>query len=92
MRRLDERRRRPEPLWPVNRLVAILALLAGVVLTALEVVYLAERARSLPDFMPGRQAHSGRHRVKYAIVALVLADAAFAHAWFQTGSPETRIP
>jgi hypothetical protein len=75
----------------VNRPFA-LALVAGVLLTALAVLYLTEPARSLPNFIPGHQAHSSRHHVKHAIVALVLAAAAFAQAWFQTGSPERRIP
>jgi hypothetical protein len=67
----------------------VLALVAGVVLVAVAVMYAAEPASSLPSVLPGHVgATSGEHahhHVKHAIAALALALAAFAYAWFQTG-------
>ena len=65
-----------------------LALLAGLALVALAIVYWAEPAGSLPSFIPGHEAGSGHHHVKHGIAALVVGLALLVFAWFQTG--ETR--
>jgi hypothetical protein len=62
-----------------------LALLAGLALFALAIVYWAEPARSLPSFIPGHEAGSGHHHVKHGIAALVVGLALLVFAWFQTG-------
>ena len=73
--------KRPELIIP--------AVIAGVLLLALGVVYVAEPASSLPALVPGHQAGSGHHHVKHGIAALLLSAACFVYAWFQTG-PATR--
>lgn len=70
---------------PRERLTEIAAILAGIVLLALAILYLAEPARSLPGFLPGHEAGSGHHHVKHGLAALILALGAFALAWFQGG-------
>jgi hypothetical protein len=65
------------------------AIVAGLLLLALGVVYLVEPAGSLPSVMPGHEAGSAHHHVKHGIAALLLAAAAFVYAWFQTGPSVT---
>jgi ammonia channel protein AmtB len=67
-------------------LVVGIAVLAGLALLAIAVVYWAEPAGSLPSFFPGHQAGSGHHHVKHGIAALVVGLALLVFAWFQTGS------
>jgi hypothetical protein len=76
---------------PSNRLISILAVLAGIVLIVIAVIYFVEPAKSLPGFFPGHQAGSSHHHVKHGIAALALGIAAFVLAWFQTG-PRERKP
>jgi hypothetical protein len=70
-----------------NRLLTVLAVVAGVVLLVLAVLYFAEPAKSLPSFVPGHQAGSTHHHVKHGIAALIVALGCFVFAWFQTGPP-----
>jgi len=66
------------------------AVVAGLVLLALAVLYIAEPAGSLPSVVPGHEAGSAHHHVKHGIAALLLAAALFVYAWFQTGPSVTR--
>ena len=59
-----------------NRKLILPAVLAGIVLIAIGVIYLAEPAGSLPSFFPGHEAGSGHHHVKHALLAFVLIAAA----------------
>jgi 1,4-dihydroxy-2-naphthoate octaprenyltransferase len=68
-----------------DRLLALLALLAGVVLIVIAIVYWAEPARSLPGFFPGHQAGSAHHHVKHGIAAFLVGLACLVFAWFKTG-------
>jgi hypothetical protein len=68
-----------------NRSLIVPAVIVGILLIALAVLYFAEPARSLPSFIPGHQAGSAHHHVKHGIAALLLGLAAFTLAWFQTG-------
>jgi hypothetical protein len=61
------------------------AVVAGLVLLALAVLYIADPAGSLPSVVPGHEAGSAHHHVKHGIAALLLAAALFVYAWFQTG-------
>jgi hypothetical protein len=74
------------------RALIIPAVILGIVLIVVSVIYFAEPAHSLPSFFPGHvsatDAEAGHHHTKHAIAALVVALAAFAFAWFQTG-PKT---
>jgi uncharacterized membrane protein HdeD (DUF308 family) len=72
-----------------RRLLAWLAIAAGIVLIAIAVVYFAEPAKSLPSFFPGHQAGSAHHHVKHGIAALLVGLAAFVFAWFNTGQKKT---
>jgi hypothetical protein len=68
-----------------DRLLVALAIVAGIVLIVIAVIYFAEPAKSLPGFFPGHQAGSGHHHAKHGIAALVLGLGCFVFAWFRTG-------
>jgi hypothetical protein len=68
-----------------RRPLIALALIAGVLLLAVAIVYWAEPAGSLPSFFPGHEAGSSHHHVKHGIAAFVLALGCFVLAWFATG-------
>jgi hypothetical protein len=61
------------------------AIVVGLLLLVLGVIYVIEPAGSLPSVMPGHEAGSAHHHIKHGIAALLLAAAAFVYAWFQTG-------
>jgi hypothetical protein len=65
------------------------AVIVGLILLVLGVVYVLEPASSLPSVVPGHQAGSAHHHVKHGIAALLLAAAVFVYAWFQTGPATT---
>ena len=73
-----------------DRLLALLAVLAAVVLIVIAIVYWAEPAKSLPSFFPGHQSGSGHHHVKHGIAAFLLGLALLVFAWFQTGPRRER--
>jgi hypothetical protein len=75
---------------PSRRLLAAAALVVGLALIAVAVVYWAEPARSLPGFFPGHQAGSGHHHTKHGIAAFLVGLAVLAFAWFQSGSKPNR--
>jgi uncharacterized membrane protein HdeD (DUF308 family) len=68
-----------------DRLLVVLAVVAGVVLVAIGIVYFVEPAGSLPGFFPGHAAGSGHHHVKHGIAAILVGCACFAFAWFRSG-------
>lgn len=68
-----------------NRRLIVPAIIVGIVLIVVGVVYLAEPARSLPSFFPGHQAGSSHHHTKHALLAFVLGLGCFVFAWFQSG-------
>ena len=74
-----------------DRLVAAVAVVAGIVLIVIAVVYFAEPAKSLPGFFPGHQAGSAHHHAKHGIAALCVGLALFVLAWFRTG-PKRSAP
>ena len=67
-------------------IVIALAVIFGVALIVLAIVYWAEPAGSLPAFIPGHEAGSGHHHIKHGIAAFLLGVALLIFAWFQTGS------
>jgi hypothetical protein len=73
--------------------LVIPAVIVGVVLLVVAVIYFVEPEKSLPAFFPGHasaaSAESGHHHTKHGIAAVVVALACFAFAWFQTG-PQAR--
>ncbi|MFL5828056.1 MAG: hypothetical protein ACJ76V_16160 [Thermoleophilaceae bacterium] len=68
-----------------NRALIWPAIIAGIVLLVIAVIYWVEPAKSLPSFFPGHTAGSTHHHVKHGIAAFVVAIACFIFAWFQSG-------
>ena len=73
-----------------GRQLVWLALVIGIALIVLAIVYWAEPAKSLPSFLPGHQAGSNHHHIKHGIAALLLGLACFVFAWFRSGGPRQR--
>jgi hypothetical protein len=69
-----------------TRALIPLAVVVGVVLLVIAVVYWIEPAKSLPSFFPGHDSSSSTHHVKHGIAALVVGIGCFALAWFQSGT------
>ncbi|HWE82498.1 MAG TPA: hypothetical protein VG265_12685, partial [Gaiellaceae bacterium] len=72
-----------------DRLLVALALVVGVVLIIIGIVYFAEPARSLPGFFPGHQSGSSHHHAKHGIAAVLVGLACLVFAWFRTGPKRT---
>ncbi len=70
---------------PYRKQLVALAVVLGIALVAIAVVYWVEPARSLPSFFPGHEAGSSHHHVKHGIAAVLVGLACFAFAWFNTG-------
>ena len=62
-----------------------LAVVLGVLLVVVAVIYWLEPADSLPSFFPGHEAGSDHHHVKHGIAAFLVGLACFAFAWFNSG-------
>ena len=69
-----------------NRALIIPAVIVGVILIVVAIVYFAEPAKSLPSFFPGHAAAVTRHHVKHGIAAAALAVVALAIAWMSSGT------
>ena len=69
--------------------VIALAVVFGVVLIALGILYWVEPASSLPSWIPGHEAWSSHHHVKHGIASFLLGVALLIFAWFQTGKRDT---
>jgi uncharacterized RDD family membrane protein YckC len=68
------------------------AILAGLLLLALAVLYWVDSAGALPSFIPGHQAGSAHHHIKHGIAAALLGIGALVFAWFQSGPANARYP
>jgi hypothetical protein len=66
-------------------LLVAAAIVVGIALIVVAVVYWAEPAKSLPSFFPGHEHGSKHHHVKHGIAAFLVGLAVLAFAWFQTG-------
>jgi hypothetical protein len=73
-----------------RRLFAAAAVLGGIALVAVAVVYWVEPAKSLPSFFPGEEAGSAHHHVKHGIAAFLVGLACLVFAWFESGG-ERRV-
>lgn len=73
-----------------RRALTLLAVVAGVALIVLAIVYWAEPAGSLPGWIPGHEAGSGHHHVKHGIASFLVGVVCLVYAWFQTGSARTQ--
>jgi ammonia channel protein AmtB len=72
-----------------DRLLGVLAAIAGIALIVIAIVYWVEPASSLPGFFPGHQAGSSHHHVKHGIAAFFVGVALLVFAWFRTGPKRT---
>ena len=74
---------------PNLRKLIIPAVVLGVALIAVAIIYFVTPEHSLPSFFPGHSsatsAEASHHHTKHGIAALVVAMVCFAFAWFQTG-------
>ena len=74
---------------PNLRKLIVPAVVLGVALIVVAVIYFVTPEHSLPSFFPGHSsasaAEANHHHTKHGIAALVVALACFAFAWFQTG-------
>lgn len=64
---------------------ALIAVIVGIALLALAIVYWTTPASALPSFLPGHEPLSSAHHVKHGLAAFALAFFCFVLAWFQTG-------
>jgi hypothetical protein len=75
------------------RKLVIPAVVLGVALIVVAVIYFVEPAHSLPSFFPGHvsatDSGAAHHHAKHGIAAILVALACFAFAWFQSG-PKAR--
>jgi hypothetical protein len=71
-----------------RRNLIVPAVIVGVLLLVVAIVYWVEPAGSLPSFFPGHEAGSSHHHYKHGIAAFILALACFTFAWFQSGPQE----
>jgi hypothetical protein len=86
-------RRRPYPAAVRNdRLLVGLAVVIGIVLIVIGIIYFVEPAKSLPSFFPGHEAGSTHHHVKHGIAALLVGLACLVFAWFRTGPTRASAP
>jgi len=71
------------------RKLVIPAVLLGILLIVVAVIYFVTPEHSLPSFFPGHASASSseanHHHAKHGIAAIVVALACFAFAWFATG-------
>jgi uncharacterized membrane-anchored protein YitT (DUF2179 family) len=75
-----------------DRLLVVLAVVVGIILIAISIVYFLEPAHSLPSFFPGHQAGSNHHHVKHGIAALLLGLACLVFAWFRSAPKRPASP
>ena len=68
-----------------DRILVAAAIVLGIILIIVAVVYWVEPAGSLPAFFPGHEAGSGHHHAKHGIAAFLLGLACLAFAWFRSG-------
>jgi hypothetical protein len=68
-----------------RRLLVAVAVLVGIVLIVIAIVYWVEPAKSLPSFFPGHQKGSSHHHAKHGIAAFLLGLACLVFAWFRSG-------
>jgi hypothetical protein len=72
-----------------DRLLTGLAVVVGILLIVIAIVYWVEPAKSLPGFFPGHEAGSSHHHVKHGIAAFLLGVACLVFAWFRSGPNRT---
>jgi uncharacterized membrane protein HdeD (DUF308 family) len=75
-----------------QKLLTALALVLGIALIVVAVIYWVEPARSLPSLFPGHEAGSNHHHAKHGIAAFLVGLACLAFAWFNSGKKKGAEP
>jgi Na+/H+ antiporter NhaD/arsenite permease-like protein len=74
------------------RKLVLPAVIVGILLIVVAIIYFTQPEHSLPSFFPGHtsatSAEANHHHAKHGVAALVVALACFAFAWFASG-PKT---
>ena len=74
----------------MKRALTLIAVVLGVALIVVGIVYWVEPAKSLPGFFPGEEAHSTHHHYKHGIAAFLVGLALLAFAWFQSAPKKSK--
>src|SRR5262245_38749932 len=74
----------------VKRALTIVAVVLGIALIVIGIVYWVEPAKSLPGFFPGQESHSTTHHVKHGIAAFLVGLALLAFAWFYSAPKKSK--
>ena len=74
----------------MKRAITLAAIVLGIVLIVVAIVYWIEPAKSLPGFFPGEDSHSTTHHVKHGIAAFLVGLALLAFAWFYSAPKKTK--
>ena len=69
---------------PQSRWLTVAAVILGIALIVIGVIYWAEPAHSLPGFFPGHTSGSNHHHVKHGIASFLVGLALLVFAWFQS--------
>jgi hypothetical protein len=69
----------------MNKILNVIAVVAGLLCAVLAVYYWVTPANMLPDYFPGHDAAITRVHFKHGLGALILAIALFIWVWFRTG-------
>jgi hypothetical protein len=73
-----------------NKQLIIPAVILGIVLIVIAIIYWTSTASGLPSFFPGHQAGSSTHHVKHGIAAFLVGLALLAFAWFYSAPKKTK--
>ena len=78
------------------RRLVIPAVVVGIILIVVAVIYFVTPEHSLPSFFPGHSsassAEANHHHTKHGIAAFLLGIACLVFAWFNTGEKKTPAP
>ena len=75
---------------PRSRPLIVAAVVIGVLLIVVAVVYWIDSAKDLPSFFPGHDAGSTHVHFKHGLAAAIVGLGCFVFAWFQTGGAPER--
>lgn len=75
----------------MNKTLAIIAVILGIIFVIAGVVYFMEPARYLPSFFPGYDRSLMSHHYKHGIGSILLGIACFVFAWFQSGKKKASV-
>jgi amino acid permease len=75
-----------------RKLLVALGIILTVVFAVMAVVYFTHAADKLPHYFPGYSAGETKMHDKHGIAAVILALAAAAFAWFQSGPNHQDTP